>query len=112
MVTDAFYNSLLLHAADIYRTTNSTSSTGTVIRSFNLLYQSIECLIQPTARQLITIASGTKTPLTYRIFIKHDADVLEGDKVIWNRVEFLVVQCPPQDGSGHNHHRECIMEQL
>jgi len=112
MVSDAFYNTLLLHHANIYRTTNSTSTTGTVIRKWILTYTDIECLIQPTARQLITIASGTKTPLTYRMFIKHDQDLLEGDKVSWNNVEFLVVQCPPQDGSGHNHHRECIMEQL
>ena len=105
------YESLLLHTATIQRATTAASDTGTEIPTFADLYTLVACLIQPVSGTLKTIPAGEKIPLRYLMFFKYNQDILEGDQVVWNSKTFLVVQAPPQDGSGHSHHKEVVMEQ-
>ena len=107
-----FYDDLLIHTCDTYRKNTSTTSTGTVTYTWVSIASDVVCLIQAMSKEIEVVPAGTETPLKYRAFFKHDADIQEGDKVVWESRNFLVYQAPPQDGSGHEHHREVILEQI
>jgi len=107
------YNSLLVQTCTIQHAVIATSATGTRERTWVDLYTDVVCLIQNIrSDELVTIASGTKTPLTYRGFYKAEQDIQEGYQVIWNNRTLLVKQAPPEDSSGTEFHKEVIMEQV
>ena len=106
------YEDLLIQTCTIQRKTTASSTTGTEIATYAVLKADVACLVQIMSKEFEIVEGGEKTPLKYRVFLKSTQDIIESDKITWESKDFLVIQAPPEDPSGLEHHKEIIMEQL
>ena len=102
------FRSLLDRTCTIQEKTVSQSDTGSPTKTWADKATNVDCAIQTISGEEASQARSEKLNVTHFMFFEFSADVVAGNKIIENSIEYIVKRV--DDGAGRGHHKEILAE--
>lgn len=102
------FKSLLDKTCTIQEKTISYSDTGSPTKTWADKAINVDCAIQTISGGDASQARSEKLQVTHFMFFEFSADVIAGNKIISNGIEYIVKRV--DDGGGRGHHKEILAE--
>ncbi len=102
------FRALLDRTCTIQEKTVTQSDTGSPTKTWANKAINVKCSIQTLTGKEISQARSEKLNVTHFMFFEFSADVVAGNKIIENGVDYIVKRV--DDGAGRGHHKEILAE--
>ncbi len=102
------FDSLLDRLCTIQEKSVAFSDTGSPTKTWADKETNVNCAIQTISGEEASQLRAEKLNVTHFMFFKIDADIIPGNKVVENGIDYIVKRV--DDAAGRGHHKEILAE--